>query len=197
MEPDGSALWSRRYTADVPFWPDLGEPKLLLSRAAPMGDGTMLVAAYPYTLLRLDLAGELLSARRFMKEPFKETWLRFTDLVGDGANGFYLVGHIGESYSEAYLHDAWLLRLDQDGDALWSRRLAAPGLQLTARALVPDNRTCHARHLVKSTPRDRKVRIREARTSPAPIPARGPSTNRAPARVLGAVAWPRRAMELP
>lgn len=138
MNPDGSVLWAKRYTADVDFWPDLGEPKLLLSRAAPMSDGTMLVAAYPYTLLRLDLAGNLVWSRRFMKEPFKEVWLRFTDLVRDGGNGFYLVGHVGESYSEGYLHDTWLLHLDQHGDVTWSRRIAAPGLQLSTRVLVAD-----------------------------------------------------------
>lgn len=138
MEPDGAVLWARRYTADVDFWPDLGTPKLLMSRAAPMSDGTMLVAAYPYTLLRLDLAGEVLWARRFMKDPFKETWLRFTDLVKDGANGFYLVGHVGESYAEGYLHDTWLLHLDETGAVLWSRRISAPGLQLSTRALVAD-----------------------------------------------------------
>lgn len=138
MNPDGSVEWARRYTADVDFWPDLGEPKLLMSRAAPMSDGTMLVAAYPYTLLRLDLAGNLLSSRRFMKEPFKETWLRFTDLVRDGGDGFYLVGHVGESYSEGYQHDTWLLHLDEDGAVTWSRRLAVPGLQLTTRALLAD-----------------------------------------------------------
>lgn len=138
MNPDGSVEWAKRYLADVDFWPDLGEPKLLMSRAAPMSDGTMLVAAYPYTLLRLDLAGNLLSSRRFMKEPFKETWLRFTDLVRDGGDGFYLVGHVGESYSEGYLHDTWLLHLDDEGAVTWSRRLAVPGLQLTTRALLAD-----------------------------------------------------------
>ena len=138
MEPDGTVLWARRYTADVDFWPDLGTPKLLMSRAAPMSDGTMLVAAYPYTLLRLDLAGEVLWARRFMKEPFKETWLRFTDLVKDGAKGFYLVGHVGESYAEGYLHDTWLLHLDENAEVLWSRRISAPGVQLSTRALVAD-----------------------------------------------------------
>ncbi|MBI1945533.1 MAG: hypothetical protein HYS27_07545 [Deltaproteobacteria bacterium] len=138
MNPDGSVAWAKRYTADVPFWPDIGEPKLLLSRAAPMSDGTMLVAAYPYTLLRLDLAGNVLWSRRFMREPFKEVWLRFTDLVRDGAGGFYLVGHVGESYSEGYLHDTWLLHLDAAGAVTWSRRIAVPGLHLTTRALVAD-----------------------------------------------------------
>ncbi len=138
MNPDGSLAWAKRYTADVDFWPDLGEPKLLLSRAAPMSDGTMLVAAYPYTLLRLDLAGNLLWSRRFLKEPFKEVWLRFTDLVEDGEHGFYLVGHVGESYSEGYLHDTWLLRLDRYGAVTWSRRITAPGLNLSTRALVAD-----------------------------------------------------------
>ncbi|MCC7073139.1 MAG: hypothetical protein IT383_17590 [Deltaproteobacteria bacterium] len=45
---------------------------------------------------------------------------------------------MGESYAEGYLHDTWLLHLDENAEVLWSRRISAPGVQLSARALVAD-----------------------------------------------------------
>lgn len=137
LEPDGRVVWAKRYTADVDFWDDLNSPKLLLTRAAPMHDTSMLVAAYPYTLLKLTPQGELIWARHFGGRVYRETWLRFTDLIADGAGGFYLAGNVGEDYSSGYLHDLWLLRLDPAGQVLWSRRVSDPGgWQLTARRLA-------------------------------------------------------------
>jgi len=137
LDTDGSVVFAKRYTADVPYWQDLSSPKLLLSRAVPLLDATVMVIAHPYTLLKLTPSGDLVWARHFEREPYRETWLRFTDGIDDGAGGLYVVGNVGEDYANDELHDVWLMRLGGDGDILWSRRLRAPdGWNLTARSLA-------------------------------------------------------------
>ncbi|MCC6750274.1 MAG: hypothetical protein IT371_21600 [Deltaproteobacteria bacterium] len=123
LAPDGEVVWARRYVADVPFWRDLLIPDLLPGRVVTAADGGLFVVAHPYAVLKLDAAGKLAWARRF-DVLYRETWLRFTDAITDGAGGLYVLGTHGTDYVNPLdTVTGWLLRLDGNGKLLWSRQL--------------------------------------------------------------------------
>ncbi|MCB9651531.1 MAG: hypothetical protein H6730_33795 [Deltaproteobacteria bacterium] len=124
---DGAPVWAERFIADHD-WADTLIPDLLPSRVVPASDGGMLVLAYPYALLKLDSAGALQWSKRFDVSVYRQTWLRLTDAVGDGGDGYYVAGTYGQDLGDA-VHDAdgWVMRLDRHGAPVWSVRLDTPG----------------------------------------------------------------------
>ena len=136
LEPDGRVAWAKRYVADVDYWTDTQIPDLLITRAAPTEDAAMMLLAHPYTLLKVDPAGELFWARRLALDVYRETWLRFTDLAPDGAGGFYVAGTVGDEYNSSLHHDALVVRIDAEGELLWTRRLGDTTWGENPRALV-------------------------------------------------------------
>jgi hypothetical protein len=137
IDSDGSLAWSKRYVADVPYWQDTNIPDLLLTRAVPTTDAAMMVLAHPYTLMKLDPAGDLFFAKRFLVPAYAETRLRFTDMVPDGHGGFYVGGTLGEDATKTNVHDAWLLRVDRRANVLWSRRIGDAEWSEDIRVLIP------------------------------------------------------------
>lgn len=125
VDPQGQVIWARRFVADVSFWNDTLKPDLLVGRVVSASDGAMFVVAHPYTLLKVSASGQLLWARRFdVGDSYRETWLRFTDAVTDGSGGLYIIGARGtDIITPLDTADGWALRLDGQGQVLWSKAL--------------------------------------------------------------------------
>ena len=122
---EGDLVWSRRYLDPRTEPP---EP-YLLQRALPTSDAGMMVVGYPYSLFKIGQGGGVYWAKRFepsngILETGPNGWnseqRTFLSAVEDGQGGFIVAGSYQES--DAVPSSAWLLRIDADGEVVWSRR---------------------------------------------------------------------------
>lgn len=135
IETDGSLVWAKRYRGPEVYGDTLTD-ELFPSSVANATDATMLVAAHPFTLMKVEADGNAIWARQF-RVPHRETTMRITALAPTGDGGFWVGANHGDN---AALHldvDAWLMRLDASGEVQWARRWGAAGVGETLRALVP------------------------------------------------------------
>ncbi len=135
LAPNGQLVWSKRYLGPVDFYDDTLTPELLVSNALDLGDGTMLVVAHPYTLMKLEADGSVLWAEQF-DVAYRETTMRLTSVVSAPDGGFFVGGTAGESRIYGQKVDAWLMRLDKRGNVVWSKRWGNADDGETLRTLV-------------------------------------------------------------
>lgn len=135
IAPDGKVIWAKRYLGPVPFYNDTLTPELLASNVLNLGDGTMLVVAHPYTLMKLEADGSLIWAEQF-DVVYRDTTIRLTSVVPAPDGGFFVGGTAGEDRAYGQKVDAWLMRLDKSGSVVWSKRWGNPTDGETLRTLV-------------------------------------------------------------
>jgi hypothetical protein len=135
LNPDGTVAWARRYLGPVDFYDDTLNPELMPSRVLPLGDGSMLVIAHPYTLMALEADGTLIWSKQF-DLTYLDATMRLTDVAPAPDGGFFVGGTTGDSRSYPELVDAWLMRFDQKGDLTWSRRWGTAADGETLRSLT-------------------------------------------------------------
>lgn len=134
---DGAPIWAERLVAPED-WRDTLAPELLPGRVVPSPTGGMFVVAHPYTIVEVNAAGHLERARRFTHEAYRETWLRFTAAAPDGAGGLFVAGTYATTTTDATTDaDAWILRLDAQGELQWSARIGHPGQGEMVRTMIP------------------------------------------------------------
>lgn len=139
LDADGEVVWAKRYVAThLDRWRDTMIPDLLPGRVVNGTNGMMFVVAHPYTLMKLRADGSLVWAKRFeLGDQYRETWMRFTDAVADGAGGLYLIGGLGQDWTNSLSdYDGWILRVNARGDVLWSKRLHLEGRAPVPRRIV-------------------------------------------------------------
>ncbi len=135
---DGTLIWAKRYVADIPFWRDTLIPDVLPGLVVNTDDAAMLVVAHPYVLLKVDSGGNLLWSKHFEVDSYRETWIRLSGAVSDGAGGFFLAGTFGEDYSTPVeTVDGLIMRIRADGTPIWSKRFGVPNKGEVILTLLP------------------------------------------------------------
>lgn len=121
VDASGKSLWDRSY----------GTPGYeLLERAAPLPGGGWMLAGLTFRpsgtmlLIRTDAAGDTLKERTVgPSSPTLSTW--FQDMITTSAGDVFLTGWVGGSFEWP---SALLVRLDIDGNQIWSRSFRTSGL---------------------------------------------------------------------
>jgi hypothetical protein len=97
----------------------------------------MLVAAFPYTLFKVDQAGAVSWAEQ-IGWPYEEDMTRITGIVARPDGGFVTAGIIEDARPATFEEmDTFIGRFDAAGVPVWTRRLGATAMGETTRALVP------------------------------------------------------------
>ncbi len=123
----GNVLWSKTYGGSLADWAYGVSPSsdgnLLVCGSSFSSDGDVLgnLGFYDFWVIKLDLQGQLLWAKNF-GGPLEE---RLYDSQAAPDGGVLMVGTSlstsGDVPGNYGSYDAWLLRLDADGQLLWSR----------------------------------------------------------------------------
>jgi hypothetical protein len=129
VNAQGDSLWMHSY--------DFGNADWILS-AVPAGDGGYLLAGcismslfnYNMGLIKVDAQGHLLWVQNYGGSG--DEWAN--DIVSSGDGGFMLDGTTN-SYG-AGLHDMWLVKINGQGDTLWTRTYGGLGWE-EANSIIP------------------------------------------------------------
>lgn len=136
IDGDGTPLWAKTYELPEAWNDTVSQKAVLPGRVVPTLDAGLLVAAFPYTLLKVDDQGAISWAER-IGWPYHEDMLRITGLLARPDGGFLVTGNIADDRAATFEQmDAFVARFDAAGVPVWARRLGSPGLGETARALV-------------------------------------------------------------
>ena len=135
LAPDGAVVWAKRYLGPEGY-DDTGTNELMPGRILNLADGTLLVVAHPYALLKLESSGELVWAKQF-NVAYKNETIRLTGVAPAPDGGYFVAGNAGESRALLQEVDAWLMRFDSGGNLLWSQRWGTPEDGEMIRSLVP------------------------------------------------------------
>ncbi len=139
VDRDGNLLWARSYEA-VENWPDSFINEVMVGRTVQGTSPDLWVVGHPYVVMKVTQDGALRWAQRFLPPDTSDRWLRFTGAAEAPDGGLYVAGNYGDDSTTQSATDAWLLRLDRNGEVLWSKRFGDPmiGDMLRSAVAYPD-----------------------------------------------------------
>lgn len=132
IQDDGSVVWARQFVRDDAVLP----VPLTISATADTPDAGIVAAVYePHMLMKLDAGGQLVWARECTLSRLPADG--FTALYQSPGGDLYLAGTVLEPGT--YDTDVWIVKVDQDGELLWSKQWGLPARSEQPAGLVPVN----------------------------------------------------------